>query len=104
MILAEFNLPLATTKFVADYHCENAIPPRRRNIFVSWMDFVAEDSRGFWEDFNAKFIRKLISVFKEGPRGYTEEKDYRSDCGHYLPRGLARCCCDDGDCAVNSED
>jgi hypothetical protein len=27
MILAEFNLSLAATKFVADYHYENAIPP-----------------------------------------------------------------------------
>jgi hypothetical protein len=27
MILAEFNLPLAATKFVADYHYENVIPP-----------------------------------------------------------------------------
>jgi hypothetical protein len=27
MILAEFNLPSAATKFAADYHCENAIPP-----------------------------------------------------------------------------
>jgi hypothetical protein len=27
MILAEFNLPLAAAKFVADYHYENAIPP-----------------------------------------------------------------------------
>jgi hypothetical protein len=27
MILAEFNLPLAATKFVADYHYENAIAP-----------------------------------------------------------------------------
>ena len=27
MILAEFNLPLAATKFAADYHYENAIPP-----------------------------------------------------------------------------
>jgi hypothetical protein len=27
MVLAEFNLPLAATKFVADYHYENAIPP-----------------------------------------------------------------------------
>jgi hypothetical protein len=26
MILAEFNLPLAATKFVADFHYENAIP------------------------------------------------------------------------------
>jgi hypothetical protein len=39
------------------------------------------------------------------PYGYTEEKDLsRSDRGHYLRRGLARCCCDDGGCAVNSED
>jgi hypothetical protein len=37
---------------------------RRRNIFTSWMDFVAEDSRGFWEDFNAKFIRKLIQILR----------------------------------------
>jgi hypothetical protein len=37
---------------------------RRKNIFISWMDFVAEDSRGFWDDFNAKFIRKLISDFR----------------------------------------
>ena len=37
---------------------------RRRNIFASWMDFVAEDSRGFWEDFNAKFIRKLIQILR----------------------------------------
>jgi hypothetical protein len=28
------------------------------------MDFVAEDSRGFWEDFNAKFIRKLIQILR----------------------------------------
>jgi hypothetical protein len=28
---------------------------RRENIFIPWMDFVAEDSRGFGEDFNAKF-------------------------------------------------
>jgi hypothetical protein len=27
MILAEFNLPLAATKFAADYHYENAIVP-----------------------------------------------------------------------------
>jgi hypothetical protein len=27
MILAEFNLPLAATKFAADYHFENVIPP-----------------------------------------------------------------------------
>jgi hypothetical protein len=27
MIVREFNLPLAATKFVADFHYENAIPP-----------------------------------------------------------------------------
>jgi hypothetical protein len=27
MIFAEFNLPLAATKFVADYHYEDVIPP-----------------------------------------------------------------------------
>jgi hypothetical protein len=27
MILAEFNLPMAATKFAADFHYENAIPP-----------------------------------------------------------------------------
>jgi hypothetical protein len=27
MILAEFNLPMAATKFEADCHYENAIPP-----------------------------------------------------------------------------
>jgi hypothetical protein len=27
MILAEFELPLAATKFAADYHYENVIPP-----------------------------------------------------------------------------
>ena len=26
MILAEFKLPLAATKFEADYHCENVMP------------------------------------------------------------------------------
>jgi hypothetical protein len=26
MILAEFNLPMAATKFAADFHYENAIP------------------------------------------------------------------------------
>jgi hypothetical protein len=27
MIRTEFNLPLAATKFAADYHYENVIPP-----------------------------------------------------------------------------
>jgi hypothetical protein len=76
---------------------------RRKNISISWMDFVAEHSRGIWEDFNAS-LGNLFQI-KDGPRGYTEEKDLcRPDRGHYLPRGLARCCCDDGGCAVNSED
>jgi hypothetical protein len=57
--------------------------------------------KAFGKISTAKFIRKLISDFKDDPRGYTEEKDLsRSDRGHYLRRGLARCCCDDGGCAV----
>jgi hypothetical protein len=50
-------------------------------------------------------LGSFISDFKDDPHGYTEEKDLsRSDRGHYLRRGFARCCCDDGGCAVNSED
>ena len=35
---------------------------RRENIFIPRMDFVAEESRGFWEDFNATFI---VSLFQD---------------------------------------
>jgi hypothetical protein len=38
---------------------------RRRNIFISWMDFVAEDSRGFWEDFNVNFIGSLFEILRK---------------------------------------
>jgi hypothetical protein len=44
--------------------------------------------KAFGKISTAKFIRKLISDFKDDPRGYTEEKDLsRSDRGHYLSRG-----------------
>jgi hypothetical protein len=39
MIFAEFNLPLAATKFVADYHYEDVIPPMLDEDFDGYFKF-----------------------------------------------------------------